>query len=266
MLGKLIKYDFQSSYREFLGVFAAFLLSFFFGCLLILLPESILTAFFPLLMIILIIIAIVLAFLSIFKIYTKRIYSAEGYLTNALPVRGVQIMSSKLLVTSVWIIATGACLALLVIGLLLVSASHFDRVIPLSEILLVMKPFLQGWFPVLLVLSLFLSVVNSALSLFLACSLAYQRAFRKLRVLAGIGMYYVVNFLEGLVSLGITFLFVRQDLFTTVGFTATDTADLIDAFPLMNKIMLSAVLSVAIVMIIKFFVTSFLLEKKLELE
>ena len=42
----------------------------------------------------------------LFKIYNKNVFSKEGYLTMTLPVSSSQIVLSKLLVSSMWVILT----------------------------------------------------------------------------------------------------------------------------------------------------------------
>ena len=46
--------------------------------------------------------------MSKIKIFNKNIYSAEGYLTMTLPVTETQIVASKLIVSTGWIVLTGA--------------------------------------------------------------------------------------------------------------------------------------------------------------
>lgn len=108
MLTKLIKYDIRSTWRDFTGIFLAILLG------VILVPMAMknfsnelvqLTAGLVAFAIVIAVIAITI--INLFKIYNTNVFSKEGYLTMTLPVKASQILTSKLLVSSMWITLTG---------------------------------------------------------------------------------------------------------------------------------------------------------------
>ena len=108
MLGKLIKYDIQSTWRKFATVYLSILL----GVLIVPFVLNNVNNSFINMIAVSIAVAIVIAtavvmISNLFKIYSVNVFSKQGYLTMTLPVKSTQLVFSKLLVSSMWIVLTG---------------------------------------------------------------------------------------------------------------------------------------------------------------
>ena len=120
MLGKLMKFDLKSSYRAFVGIYAAiFLMAVLLGTTIRLQNEW-LFVFVPLALMAVVIASAVIAFLGILKLFNDSVYTAQGYLTLSLPVRAEAVVASKCLVALIWL------LLLLIVGA--ASVAVFDGI------------------------------------------------------------------------------------------------------------------------------------------
>lgn len=200
MLGKLIKYDIRSTWRDFAAAYACILLG------VLILPQVLRNITNEVFHVIAAFIAIGIAIATIvvmvvmlFRIFNTNVFSKEGYLLMTLPVTPAKIVSAKLIVSSMWIVLTGIVSA---IGLIIFFFNVQE--IP-SEIFDVMKSFLSmiggnGRLAILLlVVSFILSIVKEIAKLFLACAVAHLKQLDRLRVLGGILSYFILSWLEVLV-------------------------------------------------------------------
>lgn len=115
MLGKLIKHEFNSTYKLMLAVFGTFALLTLFGCISV--RTMVITDSSNIFMIL----ALVFYGLSFFALmistfifmcsrFNKTMYSAQGYLTHTLPVKTSTVFNTKLLVSVIWMILTALVL------------------------------------------------------------------------------------------------------------------------------------------------------------
>lgn len=107
MLGKLIKYDIRSTWRDFTALYMAIIL----GALVIpfLFNNStnpIIEAVAGFLTAGLFMAIVVVTVVNLFKIYNTNVFSKQGYLTMTLPVKSFQVVTSKLIVSTMWILLT----------------------------------------------------------------------------------------------------------------------------------------------------------------
>lgn len=221
MLSKLIKYDIRSTWREFAGVYLSILLG-----VLILPPifnnfqNEIVNTIAGFLAAGIVITTIVIMVMTLFKIFNTNVFSKEGYLTLTLPVTSRQIVASKLLVSTMWIILTWIVSA---IGICIFALNM--NAAPLAEISAAIQKFIamfdtRGVFAVILmVIAMVASTVKEIAKLFLACSIAHLKQFGKFRVPLGILSYFILSWIETLivqaVSLVLSFIpgtgeYVRQ--------------------------------------------------------
>lgn len=210
MLGKLIKYDIRSTWRDFAGVYLAILLG-----VLVLPPlfkhvdNEIVNMFAGFLAMGIVIGTIVIMVGTLFRIFNKNVYSKEGYLTMTLPVTSTQIVVSKLLVSTMWIILTSIvgsiAVYIFVIGLDLHAA-------PFEEMAAGIRKFFEITdsrgitAAVLLLIAMLISTVKGIAKLFLACSIAHLKQIGRFRVAIGIFSYFALSWVETLIVQAATFV------------------------------------------------------------
>ena len=103
-----MKYDIRSTWRDFAGIYMAILLGVIIVPLLINNIDIPIAGTLATLIITSIIIGtIVVTIINLFHIFLKNVYSKQGYLTMTLPVTSGQLVFSKLLVSTMWIVLTG---------------------------------------------------------------------------------------------------------------------------------------------------------------
>ncbi|MCQ2583985.1 MAG: hypothetical protein MJ185_00215 [Treponema sp.] len=112
MLEKLIKHEFKNSYKVMLAVYAAYVLLTILGSISCYSMASGHNAPSVLLVsvIILYVLSSVAVYISTFVYicirYYKTMYSAQGYLTHTLPVKGTSVFNAKLIVSTIWMISS----------------------------------------------------------------------------------------------------------------------------------------------------------------
>ncbi len=201
MLGKLIKYDIRSTWRDFAGVY----LSIFLGVIIV--PQlfnhftnDVVNMLGGFMGTAIVISTIVIMIIMLFRIFNTNVFSKEGYLTMTLPVTSTQIVVSKLLVSTMWIVLTGIVSAIgLIIFILNLNAT------PPRVLLEAVGDFLnliQGnhvQMIILFLLMLVFSAVKEIAKLFLACSVAHLKQLGRLRVFLGILTYFILSWIETLI-------------------------------------------------------------------
>lgn len=112
MLGKIIKHEFKDTYKIMLAVYAAYcLLTIIGSCTSYALAKgysepNVLTVSVIAFYVISSIAVYVATFVYICIRYYKTMYSAQGYLTHTLPVKGITVFNGKLIVSTVWMIVS----------------------------------------------------------------------------------------------------------------------------------------------------------------
>ncbi len=201
MLRKLIKYDIRSTWRDFAAVYLSILLG-----VLILPPlfnrfnNEIVEVIAGFLGVGIVIATIVVMIMTLFRIFNTNVFSKEGYLTMTLPATSTEIVVSKLLVSSMWIVLTGLVSA---IGICIFVLNMTE--VPITEITAAFRKVMAmvdggGTFAlILLAIAMILSAVKEIAKLFLACSIAHLKQLNRFRVPVGILSYFVFSWLETLI-------------------------------------------------------------------
>jgi ABC-2 type transport system ATP-binding protein len=106
MLIKCIKHDLLATYREFTGLYTAMILLAIVGPFITRTNNQYLIAvlFFGIFGVI--IATLVVTFLTIIRLYSRRLFSDEGYLTLTLPVKTSDTVISKVATGTIWSFAT----------------------------------------------------------------------------------------------------------------------------------------------------------------
>jgi hypothetical protein len=201
MLGKMIKYDIQSTWRRFAAVYLSILL----GVLIVPFILNNVDNRFVNMIAVSIAVGIVIATAvvmvsNLFRIYSVNIFSKQGYLTMTLPVTSAQLVFSKLLVSSLWIALTGI---VSIIAMFLYTTTTVPNAFgEISAAIQKIVPALgnQGvGAAVLLLLIIFMNIVKEISKLFLACSIAHLKELNRFRVPAGIASYFLFSYLEAFI-------------------------------------------------------------------
>lgn len=198
MLGKLIKYDIRSTWRDFAGIYLVILLGVIFLPLLFVYVNNAVVNIVAGFVIVGIVIATVVFMITmLFKIFNTNVFSKEGYLTMTLPVSGTQIIASKLIVSTIWIVLTGF-VSFIGIWVFLWNIAPMADVFPGIKkgfSLLSSSEFLAI---ALTILAIIAAIVKEISKLFLACSVAHLKQLGRFRVFLGILSFFVMSWLESL--------------------------------------------------------------------
>ena len=119
MLIKLIKHDLMATYRDFIGLYIALLLLSIIG------PFVVSTAIEWAMFVVMFgifgvsVATLVVTFLTIIRLYSRRLFSNEGYLTLTLPVKTRDTIISKVVTGLVW--SSLSALVFIIAGTIFVS-------------------------------------------------------------------------------------------------------------------------------------------------
>lgn len=231
MLGKLIKHDFKSLSRMLLPTLIIIVGATLLGTVGLNLmvrnvfnSNSINNA--PWAAILNIISGIVLAFailgicaafifvaVVIFYRFYKSCIDNEAYLTFTLPVSASNILWSKLISAVIWLLI-GTVVGLLCLFIFLTFGTadkgliNYEIIYGIRDIFT--SKYMTGsmaWFIVEMIFFVLISTVTSVLQIFLALIIGGAVA-QKHKLLAGIGFYFAINMVMGIISSIIQFIFV----------------------------------------------------------
>ena len=258
---KLLKYEFRATGRVFLP---------FFGALIVIsVINRILGAIFDgsgapyvigmVIAVMLMVAVFVVAYVLMIQRFSKNLIGDEGYLMFTLPVSVDAIIFSKMIVSAVWFILNAL---IVVISIMIMALVDIGRVWPF------IRDFLNGIFSfgmgavgitiqaiIFLILTMFSSVL-----MFYMC-IALSMLFNRRRGLASVGIYMaLMTAMQTLGALGIGFL--GTDL---VGVMFGWIGNLSEA-GIANMMLLGSNLVGIVVSGIMYFVTRFMLSRKLNLE
>ena len=206
MLGKLIKHDIRSTWRDFAGIYLTILLGMIFLPLLLNFVNRAITNIIAGFLVMGIMVStIVIMIIMLFKIFNTNIFSNEGYLTMTLPVRGSELVVSKLVVSTMWIVLTGI---VSVLGILI-----FLRIIsPMTDILPVLMKVLyyfeaKEYLAIILIfIAVVAEILNEVAKLFLACSVANLKLLGRFRIPLGILSFFALSWLENKIIQAASFI------------------------------------------------------------
>jgi len=190
MLLKLLKYELKSTGSRFLVAFAVYIGAF-----------AVLFAFFRDNVILVtmftasgLIALVAITMLTMFQRYNANLYGNEGYLMFTLPVKGRELLLSKLISTLIWMIA----LSIVGITSMLCFAFAYGH-IDAFNIDMIGQVILNNWpYLLVLVIEYFLSTLLSIISIYASISVSKLPIWRKFGVLVGFVTYIVIGFLQGI--------------------------------------------------------------------
>ncbi|MDF3000051.1 MAG: hypothetical protein K0Q48_170 [Bacillota bacterium] len=246
MLTKLMKYDIRSTWRDFAGIYMAILLGVIIVPLLINNFDLPIAGTLAMLIITSIIIGtIVVTIINLFHIFLKNVFTKQGYLTMTLPVSSGQLVFSKLLVSTMWIVLTGivSVIGLFIFAFIMNPTANIEFTEIISEIHAVLNG--QGYLSAaLIILMTIASVVKEIAKLFLACSIGHLKQLSRFRVPIGIAAYFACSWLETLLVQGIgkavSYLPQTGELVRQLN-AISDTGQLQDFIGIFNGVLVSGI-------------------------
>ncbi|MDR0952400.1 MAG: hypothetical protein LBM18_05695 [Oscillospiraceae bacterium] len=293
MLGKLIKYDFKSLMRILIpaniailgaAILAALSLQFSLrtsvGAMLrggfMQLMRTLSGLLVGLMFIGIAAACLFITFMVFYRFY-KNFISDEGYLTFTLPVKTSQLLWSKLITASIWMLITGivGLFSLLVFLLLGTSETSFfntEIFAILGELFRVFGSATGSKLFLELMLFTLVAMVANILHIYLALIIGGVVA-QKHKLLAGIGFYFIINVAQGIVSSIVTFAAAGS---TVANMESSMQVDIIDPydFGLVLGRLVSALqpmfwvtlATTAVFSVVFFILSHYLLKNKLNLE
>lgn len=275
MLGKLFKYDWKAFWKVPAVINIVLVAMTLLGVLSIISPfwesESVILVGMQFLAIALYIIAICAGLFAV-SIYTavryyKSLYSDEGYLTHTLPVKPWQLVTSKLLVSSVWSIITSVVVILSILVLCLTALTVFGNLEP--DFMIYWNEFWEEFnmelkqelgfsifgLSIYTLASCLVGTVFSTLMMF--SSIALGQLFHTHKV-AGAFVFYIAEYMiiQTVSSIYSMSLAVKP----FINYTSADS------FPYNNSYMIIVLLASALASVGLYFLTEYMTRKKLNLE
>lgn len=107
MLIKSIKHDIMATYRDFTGIYVALLVAALIGPLILQTGNDIINSIVMLALAGIFFTTLVITFLTIIRLFNRRLFSNEGYLTLTLPVKTHTTIISKIITGLIWSTLTG---------------------------------------------------------------------------------------------------------------------------------------------------------------
>lgn len=271
MLGKLIKYEFKSTGRMLLPLY---------GLLIILsfitrfstfnesnfITENTIMKIFSVVIILAYIlvnfIVVIGTFVVIIQRFYKNIFGDEGYLMNTLPVKPWENITSKTIVAFIWSILSGIIAIVSFIIMIGVKFSDISSGLSkmMQELRIVNLQYDGAIIKMAFILGILIIVSTIQSILHIYASISVGQTAQKRRVLASIGTYIgfsiIVSIISNIASLNLG----------TSEIMYVNNANITDILTLLNKAFIITLILNIVLSIIYFFITNYMMKKKLNLE
>lgn len=285
MLGKLFKYENKSVSKLLTPMALAVIILPVLGALILKMQfifgdkfedGSIVSSIFSLasgIMIFFIVIATISAcFISLFILmqrYYKNLFSDEGYLTFTLPVKTGSIILSKLFTAVIWSVIVAVCtiIGVMIFVLFGTSASFINNEV-VDGFSQVFKQIFEFYFTgsavqiiylIELLISIIVSLFTNILLMYLAITIGCQIA-KKHKVLASIGMYFVISSVVSVLST------IIQVITTTTLYGGFDFIYVEPTLSDVTLILLPSIIFSIILGVCYFLLNNYILKNKLNIE
>lgn len=210
--GKLLKYDFLESFYSIVLINGVLLALMAISNAIIMDSNS--TIAWLLLLFVMpfgFLLSIAFLAITIIRLLYNRLFTSDGYLTFALPVSVDAILTSKILVSSIYVILSGVVIGLWALILATTSAE-------LGSLLGYFNAFVDSPYAmVLLVIAQITSVFAMSALVLLILAILHIGAITRFKVLCGIALFLFFSTIEGIIS-AIIMVAVGEDssAFTTI--------------------------------------------------
>lgn len=271
MLGKLIKYDFKALSRYLIAIHIMLLVTaalgrFLFIGRLVDNPNSlsdtgtIIMSIAILLYVILFMTALFGTLLVIAIHFYKNLYSDEGYLTHTLPVSRTQLLISKTVSGSVWMLADIILVILSVLILVIYKPLTREFAAHKDEALREMGfPGGVGFGRIILMIVLLLVIGAVSNVVMIYVSVTIGQLFSNHRVLGSIVAYFSINTILSVIGGAV------GAVYSISAIAGADTASDSFVYQLYIRTYLFALILDLVIMVVSYIVTQLLMQKKLNL-
>lgn len=262
MLGKLMKYELKACGRIFIPLY------------IVILCVSAITGIFQnvqssqvsiraALMFLLVILFIGLAVVTVILIiqrFKKNLLDDEGYLMFTLPVSTKELILSKYITSLIYIILSGI-VAMLAFMIILVSSPFWDisidanfwnainMILTQQEFMLTIRAMIIGGF---LVYTMFI------FSVYISLSIGQLPKFNKHKILSGIITFFIINIIIEIIESIVQWVFISKIYVNSQGVYST--------LSVLNSSSIVGIIVDIIMIIAMFFITDWILSRKLNLE
>ena len=262
MLGKLIKYEFKATMRSFLAIYASLILT---GILIgIFMFENVEVglSLSMLIMVALIITLGVLTITVIIKRFSKNLLGDEGYLMMTLPVSAKKIVASKIITSVVYLILSTIVVFLVFVVIMLPSGigtmKEFIRSMGNVWNYMVMNLLSARDIILNMIITFMLGIVDYIsfiLVIYTSLSIGQLKPFNKHRTPVAIIAFFIINMIVSVISDGLSNLLESMNILT-----APQSMSMLSASSIYTLVFYG------VVSVVLFMITSYILEKKLNLE
>ena len=198
--------------------------------------------------------------------YYKNMFTDEGYLTHTLPVTARQLLLTKVINMSMWSLLSMAAvlLGIFIFVVMLIGFLAPDGVtlaMLAEEIIVTLnEPAMRGWqlCAVIILFFLFISAFSGALMVIGSVNIG--QLVRKHRILGAVGAYFGIYTVVQIIATIVMFPMMIGFAFTADNM---ETVSIFDIYNPMYGSMAAVFLAVSIAL---YFISEYLLRKKLELE
>lgn len=262
MLGKLIKYEFKSTMRSFLAIYASLILTGLLIGIFMFANVEMGIALSTFIMVALVITLGVLTITVIIKRFSKNLLGDEGYLMMTLPVSAKKIVASKIIASVVYLILSTIVVFLVFVVIMLPSGVNTmaDFIQSMGNVWNYMVMNLLSARDIILniIITFVIGIVDYVsfiLVIYTSLSIGQLKTFNKHRTPVAIISFFVINMIISVVSDGLSNLLESMNILTAP-----------QSLSMFSAVSMYTLVFYAIVSVILFMITSYILEKKLNLE
>lgn len=262
MLGKLIKYEFKATMRSFLAIYASLILT---GVLIGIFMFANVEVGMSLGMLIMVALMITLGVLTItviIKRFSKNLLGDEGYLMMTLPVSAKKIVASKIITSVVYLILSTIVVFLVFVVIMLPSgmATMEEFIQSMGNVWNYMVMNLLSARDIILniIITLIIGIVDYVsfiLVIYTSLSVGQLKPFNKHRTPIAIIAFFIINMIVSVISDVLSNLLESMNILT-----APQSMSMLSASSIYTLVFYG------VVSVVLFMITSYILEKKLNLE
>lgn len=262
MLGKLIKYEFKATMRSFLAIYASLILT---GVLIGIFMFANVEVGMSLGMLIMVALMITLGVLTItviIKRFSKNLLGDEGYLMMTLPVSAKKIVASKIITSVVYLILSTIVVFLVFVVIMLPSGigtmKEFIRSMGNVWNYMVMNLLSARDIILNIIITLIIGIVDYVsfiLVIYTSLSVGQLKPFNKHRTPVAIIAFFIINMIVSVISDVLSNLLESMNILT-----APQSMSMLSASSIYTLVFYG------VVSVVLFMITSYILEKKLNLE
>lgn len=271
MLGKLLKHEWKATARLLLPLNLGLILLTIIGRIILAIPilknESFkfLTVMLTSIYVFTLIALVITTFIYLIVRFYKNLYGDEGYLMHTLPVSSYSLLNAKLLIAGFWLILSTILCIISVIVLL--SENTFSSDFTLTEAEKIEFFNTTGFsfhgFLGFVALICVISIPSSLLQIYTSISIG--QLFEKHKILSAVGAYFVMNIIMQTISTIFLLLFNFDSLQVLLS-SGNDSSAIPNSGAIYHSTMTSSIVISFIYIAIFYFVTAYIMRKKVNLD